>query len=319
MVAFIVRRLMISVVVLFAISMVLFALLQLMPGDPAQIMIDPFSFSGDREAAIERRRAQLGLDQPLAVQYVRWMGELLQGNLGYSFGSGQAVFDIMTGRLAATTRLMSFSMGIAMLVGIPDGIVAALRRNTVVDYSATFVSLVAISVPSFFVALAGIYVFGLKLGWLPTAGMNRTGGDGGLVDSLRYLVLPGSILGFALAGPYVRYARASMLEVLGQDFLVTARSKGLSRRYVITRHALRNALIPLVTVIAIQIPSLFAGAVVIEQIFAWPGMGRMALDAIAVRDYPILLGFVMAAAVLVLLCNLAADIAYAVIDPRIRL
>lgn len=317
MIAFIIRRLMISGGVLAGISVLLFLLLQLMPGDPAEMMIDPFSFTGDREAAIARRREELGLDQPLPVQYVRWTSEYAQGNLGFSYRTGRPVAEVVLERLGPTVRLMGTGLLIALAVGLPVGIVAALRRNTAVDYLATFFSLLAISVPSFFVALLGIYVLGLKLGWLPTAGMGTP--DGGLLDSLRYLVLPASILGFALAGPYVRYTRASMLEVLGQDFLVTARSKGLAWPRVVGRHALHNALIPLVTVVAIQIPTLFAGAVVIEQIFAWPGIGRMALDAIQTRDYPILLAFVLAVAVLVLISNLAADVAYAVIDPRIRL
>lgn len=319
MLSYLGRRLVISLVVLVGISMLLFVLLQLMPGDPVEMMIDPFSFAGDREAAVAQRREQLGLDGSMVTQYVNWMGEFVQGNLGYSFTSGRPVAEVMLERLGPTVRLMGTGLVIALVVGIPVGIVAALRRNTAVDYGATVVSLVAISVPSFFVALLGIYVFGLKLGWLPTAGMNATGGSGGFADSLRYLVLPACILGFALAGPYVRYARAGMLEVLGQDFMTTARSKGLARRRVVGRHALHNALIPLVTVVAIQIPVLFAGAVVVEQIFAWPGMGRLALDAVHARDYPILLGFVMAVAVLVMICNLVADLAYAVIDPRIRL
>lgn len=318
MLSFVVRRLAISVAVLAGISVLLFVLLQLMPGDPAEMMIDPFSFSGDRAAAIERQREQLGLDQPIVVQYFRWIGEFLQGNLGFSYTSQRPVTEVMLDRMGPTARLTGTGLLIALLVGVPVGIVAALRRNTAVDYSATVVSLVAISVPSFFVALVGIYIFGLKLGWLPTAGINSTGG-GGFIDSVRHLALPAGILGFALAGPYVRYARAAMLEVLSQDFLTTARSKGLPRRRVIGRHALHNALIPLVTVVAIQIPALFAGAVVIEQIFAWPGMGRLVLDAVRARDYPVVLGFVMAVAVVVLVSNLVVDVAYAIIDPRIRL
>ncbi|MER7273071.1 ABC transporter permease [Dactylosporangium sp. NPDC000244] len=318
MIAFLVRRLLVSAVVLVGISVLLFVLLQLMPGDPAEMMIDPMSFSGDRDAAVALRRHELGLDASLPVQYFHWVAELLRGNLGFSFSSGQPVTQVMAERLGPTVSLMGTALLISLLAGIPMGIVAALRRNSAVDYGTTVVSLLAISVPSFFGALLGIYVFGLKLGWVPTSGMNSIGG-GGFLDSLHHLVLPACILGFALAGPYVRYARAGMLEVLGQDFLTTARSKGLTRRRVIGRHALHNALIPLVTVVAIQIPTLFAGAVVVEQIFAWPGMGRMALDAVLARDYPILLGFVMAVAVLVLLCNLLADVAYALIDPRIRL
>jgi peptide/nickel transport system permease protein len=316
--AFVIRRLLVSLVVLVGISMLLFVLLQLMPGDPAEMMVDPMSFSGDRAAAVALQRHRLGLDSPLPVQYARWTGQLLHGNFGYSYTSGRPVAEVMLERLGPTIWLMGTALVIALLVGIPLGILAAMHRNSAVDYTATVASLLAISLPSFFVALLGIYVFGLKLRWVPTAGMNSVGG-GSFADFLHHLILPAAILGFALAGPYVRYARAGMLEVLGQDFLTTARSKGLTRRRVIGRHALHNALIPLVTVVAIQLPVLFAGAVVVERVFAWPGMGRLALDAVLARDYPILLGFVMAVAVLVLLCNLVADVAYAVIDPRIRL
>lgn len=319
MAVFLFRRLLISLAVLFGISVLLFVLVRTMPGDPAEMMLNPIGFVGDREAALARLREQLGLDQPLPVQYLRWLGELLQGNLGYSFTDGRPVGQIILERLAATLPLVSFALVIALFVGISLGIVAAMRRNTVTDYAISFVSLIMISVPPFFVALVGIFVFGLSLQWLPTAGMGPPGGGGGFLDSLYYLLLPGTILGLMLAGPYLRYSRSSMIEVLGQDYMTTARSKGLSRPRIVLRHGLHNALIPLVTVVALQIPVLFAGAVIIEQLFSWPGVGRMALDAILARNYPILLGFVMMIAVLVLLCNLIADISYALIDPRIRL
>ncbi|HET8589239.1 MAG TPA: ABC transporter permease [Nakamurella sp.] len=317
MIPFIVRRLLISVVVLCGISIALFGLLKLMPGDPAEMMLDPLSFQGDRAAALGRLRAELGLDKAIPVQYVSWMGELLHGNLGFSYTDGRPVGQIIVGRLGTTALLMGSALLIALVVGIPVGIIAALRRNTWVDYSTTFVSLLAISVPSFFLGLVGIYVLGIKLRWFPVGGLHSTGASG-LGDLLYHLALPAAILGFALAGPYVRYARASMLEVLGQDYLTTARSKGLTARQTIRRHGLPNALIPLITVIAIQIPILLGGAVVIEQIFALPGLGTLVLDAIQSRNYPIVLAFVMVVAVLVLLCNLIADVAYAVIDPRIR-
>jgi peptide/nickel transport system permease protein len=316
-IAFIVRRLLISVIVLVGISMVLFGLLQLMPGDPAEMMLDPFSFQGDRAAALAQLRAQLGLDRPLPVQYLAWVGQLLHGNLGFSYVDGRPVGQVILGRLGPTALLMGSALILALLVGIPVGMLAALRRNTWVDYTASFVSLLAISVPSFFLGLVGIYVFALTLDWLPAGGLHTTG-QTGFGDLVKHLILPAAILGFALMGPYVRYARSSMLDVLDQDYLTTARSKGLPFRRVIRRHGLPNALIPLVTVVAIQVPILLGGAVVIESIFAIPGIGQLVLDSIQSRNYPVVLAFVMLVAILVLLCNLLADIAYAVIDPRIR-
>ena len=318
MFAFVARRLIISVLVLFGISILLFAMLRWMPGDPTEALLDPLSFTGDREAALTDLRRRLGLDRSLIVQYFSWLREVLQGNLGYSYVDGRPVTEILGDRLGATARLMTASVIIGLLVGVPLGIVAAMRKNSMVDYVSSAGSLLMISVPSFFTALVGIYVFGIKLGWLPTSGQN-TPGKTGLLDSLEHLILPASILGLSLAGPYMRYVRSSLLEVLSQDFLVTARSKGLTRRRVVVRHALANALIPLITVMAVQLPALFGGAVVIEQMFAWPGMGRMALDAVNARNYPIILGFVMFVAILVLLSNLAADVMYAIVDPRVRL
>jgi ABC-type dipeptide/oligopeptide/nickel transport system permease component len=315
---FILRRVLVSVVILFGISILLFVLVRVMPGDPAEMMLDPFSFTGDRAAALERLRAQLGLDQPLPIQYVQWMSEVLRGNFGYSYADGRPVAEILLSRFGATLRLVSVAFVIGVVVGVSLGIVAALRRNSPSDYTISFVSLLMISVPPFFVALVGIFVFGLTLRWAPTSGINSPSG-GDFLDSLRYLALPAAILGLMLAGPYVRYARSSMLDVLNQDYMTTARSKGLPPTRVVLRHGLHNALIPLVTVVTLQIPVLFSGAVIIEQLFSWPGVGRMALDAILARNYPILLGFVMLIAVLVLVCNLIADILYAVIDPRIRL
>lgn len=316
---YVAQRLVVSAFVLLGISIMLFAMLQLMPGDPVEMMFDPNSFVGDRDAAIAARRAELGLDQSLPAQYLAWMSELLRGNLGFSYGGGRPVAEIMAERIGPTLRLTGAAMFIGLAVGIPVGVVAAFKRNTAVDYLAAGVSLTAISVPGFFLGLIGLYVFGLRLEWLPIAGMATTGGSGGLVDFLRHLLLPAGILGLSLAGPYVRYARSSVLDVLSQEFLTTARSKGLRTGRVVTQHALRNALIPLVSVIAVQLPLLVAGAVVIEQVFAWPGMGTMALDAISSRDHPLLLGFALVVAVAVLLANLAADLLYAVIDPRIRL
>lgn len=317
MILFVARRLGVSAVTLVGISVALFALTRAIPGDPVSMYFDPLNFAGDREAAMAALRRELGLDQPLPVQYLAWAGQVLQGNLGYSITSGRSVSELIAGRLGATAYLMLAGTALSLLIGITGGIIAALRKNTATDYLILLFSLILISVPSFFVAMVCIYVFGLQLGILPTAGINTPGGGWG--EAFRHLVLPAGILGLAGAVGYVRWARSSMLDVLDQDYLITARSKGLSRPRVVLRHGLRNALIPLVTVVAMSIPGLFGGAVIIEQLFAWPGTGRMAVDAIANRDYPVLMGFVLLTAVLVLVCNLVADLTYGLIDPRIRL
>src|SRR5579859_4788312 len=315
----IVRRVLISVPVLLGITMCSFVFVRLAPGDPVRMMINPEYMAGGAEEAIARQRALLGLDQPLPVQYVAWLAELGRGNMGYSFFDRRPVGDIIKERLWPTTELMGTALLLALAVGVPLGLLAAIRQYSVLDYAAAVLSLATISTPSFFLGLAAIYVFSLKLNLLPTSGMFTAGAARNIGDDLDHLVLPATILGLNLAGPFVRYARSSLLEVIRQEYLTTARAKGLRATVVILRHALPNALIPLITVIGIQVPALFAGAVIVEQIFSWPGMGQMALASITQRDYPVLMGFTMIVAVLVLTCNLFADIAYAVVDPRIRL
>jgi peptide/nickel transport system permease protein len=214
---------------------------------------------------------------------------------------------------------MGTALLVALLIGVPVGIIAALHQYSVVDYASAILSLTMISTPSFFLGLAAIYIFSLRLDLLPTSGMFTPGAPPSFGDAVKHLILPASILGLSLAGPFARYARTSLLEVIRQDYLTTARAKGLPGRLVTLRHAMPNALIPLVTVVGVQIPALFAGAVITEQIFSWPGMGQLALASISQRDYPVLMGFTMTIAVLVLTSNLLADIGYAVVDPRIRL
>ena len=314
MATYFLRRTLAAIPVLLLISVAIFVLVRLAPGDPVRMQMDPEMASAD-SGFVERRRAELGLDRPVPVQYVAWAREVAQGNLGFSFVTRQPVLEMVGERLLPTVRLMGTGIGIALVVSIPLGIVAALRKNSYVDYAAAVVSLSAISIPSFFLGLASIFVFGLALGWLPTAGM----GPGGLVNSLRHLILPAGILGFALSGPLVRYVRSGLIDELNRDYIETAVAKGASRARVVIRHALRNSLIPLITVIAIYVPQLLAGAVVLEQIFAWPGMGRLVLTSISQRDYPVIIGFTMFVGVLVVTFNLLADLLYAVVDPRIRL
>ncbi|KRA24784.1 hypothetical protein ASD65_10385 [Microbacterium sp. Root61] len=318
MLRYIATRVLIAIVVLLGISMLLFTLLRMMPGDPIEVMVDPVNFVGDREAALAAIRERLGYDQPLVVQYFAWLRELLSGNLGFSLSSGRPVNTLMMERLGATARLVGAALVVAVIVGIVMGMLAAIRKNSWVDYTITGFSLFAISVPPFFLALLGIFIFGLTLRWLPTSGMESLGSDGNIGDQLMHLILPGGILALVMLGPYVRYARASMLDALNSEYIVTARAKGIGGTKVLFGHALKNASIPLITVIALQIPVLLAGTVVIETMFAWPGMGKLAIDSIMARDYPVILAFVLFVAVLVLLCNLIADILYATIDPRIR-
>jgi len=290
-----IRRLLVSIPVLLGITLLSFVFVRLAPGDPVRMMVNPEYMAGGAEEYIALRRAELGLDKPLPVQYVAWLGEVARGNLGYSFFDRRPVGDILKERVGPTIQY------------------------SVLDYAAAVLSLATISTPSFFLGLAAIYIFSLKLNLLPTSGMFTAGAPRTIGDDLHHLVLPAVILGLNLSGPFARYARSSLLEVIRQDYLTTARAKGLPGRLVVLRHAFPNALIPLITVVGIQVPTLFAGAVVIEQIFSWPGMGQMALAAITQRDYPVLVGFILLVAVLVLISNLLADFAYAIVDPRIRL
>jgi ABC-type dipeptide/oligopeptide/nickel transport system permease component len=314
-----IRRLLISIPVLLGITVLSFIFVRLAPGDPVRMMINPEYLAGGAEEYIALRRAELGLDKPLPVQYVAWVGEVARGNLGYSFFDRRPVGDILKERIWPTVELMGTALVLALLVGIPIGLTAAMRQYSPFDYASAIISLATISTPSFFLGLAAIYIFSLKLNLVPTSGMFTAGAPRTLGDDLHHLILPAAILGLNLSGPFVRYARSSLLEVIRQDYLTTARAKGLPGRIVVMRHAVPNALIPLITVIGIQVPLLFAGAVVIEQIFSWPGMGQMALASITQRDYPVLTGFILIVALLVLVSNLLADFAYAVVDPRIRL
>lgn len=316
MLTFTLRRLLVSIPVILGITVLAFMLVRLSPSDPVSMMLSPEQ--AGNPAFIEAARARLGLDQPLVIQYFSWLWTALQGDLGYSFQNGRSVVQLLGDRMYPTMLLIVSSMLIAVVVGLVLGALAAIRQNSWIDYLSSLFAVGTLSVPNFFIGLAGIYVFSLSLGWLPPAGMRPRGSDGNLWETLPYLVMPAVILGLTLAGPFVRYVRAGMLDVISQDFLRTAEAKGISRSRVYVRHALRNSLIPLITIVALTIPSVFGGAVVIESVFNWPGMGNLVLTAINARDYPVLVGFMLCVAVLVLLCNLMADLLYAIADPRIR-
>jgi peptide/nickel transport system permease protein len=314
---YILRRLLISVPVLFGITLVTYLIVSLAPGDPVSALVNPEQISELGPGWLEQQRAELGLDKPIPIRYGLWMKELAQGNLGFSYTDRQPVADKISERIWPTVKLMLTVQILALVVAVPIGILSAIRQYSIIDYLVTIFGFAAISIPAFFLGLAVIYVFAIKLQWLPAAGMSTLGEPPSMIDSIKHLILPATVLGLGQAAPLIRYTRSSMLETIRQDYVRVARAKGLSERMVIGRHALRNALIPLVTVVALTLPQLLGGTVIIEQIFAWPGMGTLAIKSVRGRDYPTIMAINMIGAVAILVSSLIADIIYAWIDPRI--
>lgn len=316
MTKYIIRRTLISIPILIGITVIIFALIQLAPGDPITGQIDPML--GDfSPAAIAEQRAKLGLDQPLPIQYLHWLGRIAQGDLGYSVVNRRPVADMVGERIWGTLQLTISALILSTVLGIVIGVVSAVKQYSWLDNLSTLFTFGAVSVPGFFLSLGLIYIFALKLGWLPTSGMRTLGIEPSLSDKVRYMIMPVTVLTVNTMAPLVRYARSSMLEVLGQAYVDVARAKGLREQVVIMAHAFPNALIPLVTVIGLRLPDLFGGSVIVEQIFHWQGMGTLNIWAVLNQDYTLLMGLNMISAVLVLAANQLADIAYAIVDPRI--
>ncbi|MFI9842146.1 ABC transporter permease [Nonomuraea sp. NPDC051941] len=318
MLAYLVRRLLTNAAVFLLISVGVFLLIRAAPGDPVRMMVDPERLASGGPAFVAAKRAELGLDKPVLVTYGIWLRDVLGGDLGHSFVSRRPVAEVLGERMGPTVLLMGTALAIGLVLAVAAGTLAAIRRDTALDHATTVAGLGAISVPGFFLGIAAIYLFSLRLGWVPSSGMS-TPGDGGAADILAHLVLPAAVLGLSIAGPFTRYVRAGLLAELDADYVRTAEAKGAGPGRVLMRHALRNALVPLITVVMISIPQLLAGAVAVEQVFAWPGMGQLAVSSIGQLDHPVVIGFAMFVAVLVLVCNLAADLLYAVADPRISL
>jgi peptide/nickel transport system permease protein len=310
----IVRKLLALIPVLFLITVLDFVFILLVPGDPVDVSMNMSATSADLAA----KREALGLNAPPWVRYFRWLGRLVKGDLGYSFASYASVNGILAERIGPTLLLMGTALLLAYAVAIPVGILSATRQYSFLDYTATGLAFLGISMPSFFLGLAGIRLFSLGLKWLPSGGMFTLGGNGGLGDRIVHLVLPVSVLAAAISGKMVRYVRSSMLDVLNQDYLRTARSRGLKELAVIGRHALKNALVPIVTVIGLDMPLLIGGAVVTEQIFQWPGMGQLTIQSIASRDYPVLMAVNLLSAFFVVVSNFIVDVLYGFLDPRVR-
>ncbi|OHV77008.1 ABC transporter permease [Rhizobium sp. LCM 4573] len=317
MLSFTFRRLLIGSGMLLALSLLIFILLRLTPGDPIDAYIDPNVPMSPSDLA--QLRIQLGLDQPLPVQYLAWLKEAVTGNLGYSIKRfDQPVLDLVLSRIGPTVLLMGSAIVIAIVAGIAIGVVSAVRRNSPLDISFSVFALAGISSPAFLSALIGLYIFSVRLNWMPSGGMLTPGAEFSIGDLLHHLVLPASLLAIAQAALITRYMRASLLEVLNQDYVRTARAKGVYEFWVITKHALRNALLPVVTLIGSTIGLAIGGAIFIESVFNWPGMGLLLVDAVETRDYPVIMGATLVIGACVIVVNLLTDITYAVIDPRIK-
>jgi peptide/nickel transport system permease protein len=312
---FLARRIAQSVPLLLGITIVTFLMVNAVPGGPLSLYANNPSFTAEDAARLQR---VLGLDQPLYIRYLSWLGAFLHGDWGYSYATHRPVLEMIGDRLPNTLYLMGTVYVVTILIAIPVGIVAAVRQYSASDHLVTGLAFAGVSMPTFWLGLLLIILFGLTLHLFPLGGMATPGADFDLQDRLWHLVLPVATLSTVGIAHYTRYLRASMLETLGQEYIRTARAKGMVERLVVLRHALKNAGIPLVTVAAVDLPELFVGALVTESIFGWPGMGRLFLDAATRSDYPVLMGILTVAAGMVIAANLMADVIYGYLDPRIR-
>lgn len=315
---YIMRRILISIPVLFLITFLVFSLIEIAPGDIVDYFLTPEMMQYTTEADIQRLRERTGLDQPFMVRYVNWLGKLAEGDLGYSFVESEPVDELIRDHLMNTLPLMGVAWLLSVFLGITLGVFVGLRQYSFWDFSLTGLSFIGLSMPAFISGILGLYIFSVRLGWFPAGGMRTAAADPTLLDSLYHLILPATTLGLMGIARNMRYMRFSMLEVLNQDYITTARSKGLKRRIVNYRHALRNALLPVITVVGLSIPQLVAGAVFIETIYSWRGMGTLYLRAVSGRDYPVIMGVNLVFAIIVLAANLLTDIAYSLVDPRVR-
>jgi peptide/nickel transport system permease protein len=310
---YVIRRMISMIPVLFIVSLISFGLLYVLPGDPAIAMLG--EEIGNAETYDSLRR-ELGLDQPIWVQYGRWAGRLIQGDLGTSIRTGEPVSSILLNRAPVSIYVGFAGMLVGIAIGLPAAIFSAIRPGSRLDISSTVLGLAGIAIPGFWLALILIYIFGVYLRWLPPSGYTPPGED--LALSLKMLIMPAFVLGTSSAAVIMRQARSSLIEVLEQDYITVARAKGVLERRVIASHAMKNAMIPVFTIIGLQVGNLVSGAAIAETVFAIPGVGRAAVDAIFFRDYPVLQGAVLMLTLAVMLANLLTDLTYGYLDPRIR-
>jgi peptide/nickel transport system permease protein len=311
---YLMRRILIALPVILGVTILTFIIIQAAPGDIVDLYVDPTLSAADKQAI----RENLGLDKHPVVQYGVWLKGVLQGDLGNSLVNRQPVSVRIGERMGATMGLSLAALVLAYFVAIPVGVISATKQYSWLDYGSSIFALMFVSIPGFFFGIGLIFLFSLRLDWLPVSGMRTLGVEKSFGDLLQHVILPAIVLSAGTMGAVTRYTRSSMLDVVRQDFIRTARAKGVAERLVVYKHALRNALIPVITLLGLQLPNLLGGAIIIESVFMWPGMGRLAIEAISSRDYPVLMGLNLLTAVLVVVGGLVSDMLYSVADPRIR-
>lgn len=314
--AYLIRRVLLIVPLLIGLSILMFGMIHAAPGDPVLALVGPQAAA--RPEVLEAARANFGLDRPLPVQYLTWLGNVARGDFGRSYSfNNEPVLKLITDRMWGTIQLQGISLFLALAIAIPVGILSATRQYSLPDHIVTVGSFIGLALPNFWLALLLQVWVGVRLGWLPVLSSNQARAE--FPDRLQYFILPVIVLALPSIAYFARFMRSAMLEVINQDYVATARAKGLGPRAVLYRHALRNALIPMVTVIGLQLPQILSGAVIIEQIFAWPGLGDLAFQAIGRRDYPVILGITLFAGAAVMVVSVLVDIVYVLVDPRVKL
>ncbi|KRL99078.1 ABC transporter permease [Liquorilactobacillus satsumensis] len=311
---YLIRRILIAIPVLLMVTVFCFGMVNLAPGDPSDLYLS----QNATQVQKQEMKKNLGLDKPVYIQYVKWLEKTFQGDLGFSFASRTPVTEVIPAKLAATVELLICTLILSYALAIPLGIVCARHQGGWLDNTITGVSFLGVSIPGFFFGLGMVYIFAVELHWLPTGGMSSLGQSSGFLDRLSHIIMPTIVLSLFYCSNMLRYVRSSMIDIFSENYMRTAVSKGLSKKVVLWRHGFRNALVPIITVISSDIPKMLGGAVVTEQIFSWPGLGQLTISSIGSRDYPMLMAINLIAAVGVLICNLVADVLYAVVDPRIR-
>jgi len=301
---------------LFLVTVIIFVGLQLTPGDPLTYLIPP-ELLASANFDLEGYKKAMGLDAPVYIQFFRWLTDLLQGKLGYSLVDGSSIAKMISNRLPATLELAAAALIVSSILGILLGLISSIRQNSAADYGNTVIGIIGISIPEFFIGIIAIQIFAIKLGWLPVGGRFEYA-DSGFIDRLSHLIMPSLVLGFSLTAALMRYTRGTMLDVLGKDYVKTARSKGLPEWKVNVKHAFRNALMPVVLLLCFRLPLLIGGTVIIESVFGWPGMGGMILNAVSAKDYPVVMITTMMTACMVLLASFLVDLLTALLDPRVR-